>query len=130
MKINFIYKASRIPSILYTRFLNYYFLNSKKRTLDLKNFFARKKLKKGRPSIHFFGFRGDEYNRAKKIWGEPDFIHPVHDRRAYIEIDTDIDILIFANKERPEKIRKYRREYTDMKKVVDLINKRDYNNNK
>ena len=99
-------------------------MNSKKRTLDLKNFFARKKPKKGRPSIPFFGFRGDEYNRAKKIWGEPDFIHPVHDRRAYIEIDTDIDILIFANKERPEKIRKYRREYTDMKKVVDLISKK------
>ena len=34
--------------------------------------------------VHFFGFRGDEYNRAKKIWGEPDFIHPVHDRRSYI----------------------------------------------
>jgi|TARA_R100000388_G_C7215802_1_gene146091 hypothetical protein len=66
--------------------------------------------------VHFFGFRGDEYNRAKKIWGEPDFIHPVHDRRSYIEIDKDNDVLIFANKERPEILSRYRREYTDMKK--------------
>lgn len=65
--------------------------------------------------IHFIGFRGDEYNRAKKIWGEPDFIHPVHDKRAYIEIDISKDILIFANKESPDTIHKYRREYIDMK---------------
>ena len=65
--------------------------------------------------VHFIGFRGDEYNSAVKIWGEPDFIHPVHDRRAYIEIDKENDILIFAGKERPEILSKYRREYTDMK---------------
>ena len=64
---------------------------------------------------HFFGFRGDEYNRAVKIWGKPDFIHPVHDRRAYVEIDKDNDILIFANKERPDIISNYRREYEDIK---------------
>jgi len=67
-------------------------------------------------ALHFIGFRGDEYNRAKKIWGEPDFIHPVHDRRAYVEIDIFDDILIFANKERPDVISKYRREYEDIKK--------------
>ena len=66
---------------------------------------------------HFFGFRGDEYNRAVKIFGLPDFIHPVHDRRAYLEIDKDKDILVFANKERPDVIRSYRREYEDMKIV-------------
>ena len=66
---------------------------------------------------HFFGFRGDEYNRAKKIWGEPDFIHPVHDRRAYLEIDKEKDILIFSNKEHPDVFSKYRREYEDMKKL-------------
>ena len=65
--------------------------------------------------VHFFGFRGDEYNRAKRIWGEPDFIHPVPDRRAYVEIDKDNDILIFANKERPEVLSRYRREYTARK---------------
>lgn len=66
-------------------------------------------------ALHFIGFRGDEYNRAKKIWGEPDFIHPVHDRRAYVEIDIFEDTLIFANKERPDVISKYRREYEDIK---------------
>ena len=66
-------------------------------------------------ALHFIGFRGDEYNRAKKIWGEPDFIHPVHDRRAYVDIDIFDDILIFANKERPDVISKYRREYEDIK---------------
>ena len=64
---------------------------------------------------HFFGFRGDEYNRAVKIWGKPDFIHPVHDRRAYVEIDKDNDILIFANKELQDIISNYRREYEDIK---------------
>ena len=66
--------------------------------------------------VHFIGFRGDEYNSAVKIWGKPDFIHPVHDRRAYVEIDKENDILIFAGKERPEILSKYRREYTDMKR--------------
>ena len=66
--------------------------------------------------VNFIGFRGDEYNSAVKIWGKPDFIHPVHDRRAYVEIDKENDILIFAGKERPEILSKYRREYTDMKR--------------
>ncbi len=68
--------------------------------------------------VHFFGFRGDEYTRAKKIWGKPDFIHPVHDRRSYVEYDPENDIGIFANKEKPEVLSKYRREYTDMKKSL------------
>jgi hypothetical protein len=67
---------------------------------------------------HFIGFRGDEYNSAKKIWGEPDFVHPVHDKRAYVEIDKDNDVLIFANKERPEVISKYRREYADLRNAT------------
>ena len=49
--------------------------------------------------IHFIGFRGYEYVSAVRVWGKPDFIHPVHDRRAYIEIDKENDILIFANNE-------------------------------
>ena len=67
--------------------------------------------------VHFFGFRGNEYNSAVRIWGQPDFIHPVHDRRAYVEYDPHNDIGIFANKETEEKIHNYRREYADMKKV-------------
>jgi hypothetical protein len=76
-----------------------------------------------KPTLHFFGFRGDEYNRAKLIWGEPDFIHPVHDRRAYVEFDPENDIGIFAGKERPDVIRKYRREYHDMKIVQNSADK-------
>jgi len=67
--------------------------------------------------IHFIGFRGYEYVSAVRVWGIPDFIHPVHDRRAYIEIDKENDILIFANKESEDTISSYRREYEDMKKV-------------
>ena len=33
-----------------------------------------------------------------------------------LEIDKENDILIFAGKERPEILSKYRREYTDMKR--------------
>ena len=58
---------------------------------------------------HFFGFRGDEYNRAKRIWGEPDFIHPVHDRRAYIEIDKEKDILIFVESKESEILKRLKK---------------------
>ena len=51
--------------------------------------------------VHFIGFRGDEYYSAVKIWGEPDFIHPVNDYRANVDIDWENDIIIFAGKERP-----------------------------
>ena len=53
--------------------------------------------------------------------GRANFIHPVHDRRAYIEIDKEHDILIFANKEHPDVIRKYRREYADLKMLQKFL---------
>lgn len=34
------------------------------------------------PALHFIGFRGDEYTRAVKIFGKPDFIHRYWDYRA------------------------------------------------
>lgn len=46
-------------------------------------------------TIHFIGFRGDEYWSAVKIWGYPHFIHRNWDIRARIEI-ADGDIAIFA----------------------------------
>tara|TARA_R110001592_G_scaffold345091_1_gene636784 strand:+ start:120 stop:386 length:267 start_codon:yes stop_codon:yes gene_type:complete len=64
--------------------------------------------------VHFFGFRGVEYISAVRVWGKPDFIHPVHDRRAYIEYDSVNDIGVFANKETEDRIHSYRREYADM----------------
>ena len=65
--------------------------------------------------VHFIGFRGYEYISAVRVWGVPDFIHPIHDKRAYVEIDKENDIIIFANKEKEDVIGKYRREYADMK---------------
>ena len=65
-------------------------------------------------TVQFIGFRGDEYYSAVKIWGEPDFIHPVNDYRANVDIDWENDIIIFAGKERPGVKRFYRREYADM----------------
>ena len=35
-----------------------------------------------RKCIHFVGFRGDEYFRAVKVFGTPDFIHRNNDTRV------------------------------------------------
>jgi len=67
--------------------------------------------------VHFFGFRGVEYISAVRVWGQPDFVHPVHDRRAYIEYDPANDIGVFAGKETEDRIHSYRREYADMRGV-------------
>lgn len=45
--------------------------------------------------IHFVAFRGDEYLRAIRVFGRPDFIHPRWDRRARREI-AEGDTVIFA----------------------------------
>ena len=46
--------------------------------------------------VHFVAFRDDRYWNAVRVWGRPDFIHRVWDRRAQREIDHDYDVLIFA----------------------------------
>lgn len=46
--------------------------------------------------IHFVGFRSQEYISACRVWGEPDFIHKVHDGRMREEISKD-DTVVFAN---------------------------------
>ena len=66
--------------------------------------------------VHFFGFRGSEHISAVRVWGQPDFIHPIHDRRSYVDYDPINDIGVFAGKESEDKIGSYRREYTDMKR--------------
>lgn len=48
--------------------------------------------------IHFVWFRGDEYNRAVRVWGRPDFIHMSWDRRARREVDAG-DVVVFARGE-------------------------------
>lgn len=45
--------------------------------------------------IHFVGFRGDEYWRAVRVWGVPDFIHMSWDTRARREI-ADGDTVVLA----------------------------------
>jgi len=58
--------------------------------------------------VHFIGFRTDhEYQSAIKVFGKPDFVHKWHDRRAYGDIDTDNDTVVFASKARPDVINKY-----------------------
>lgn len=46
-------------------------------------------------SVHFVGFRGDEYLRAVRIWGEPTFIHRIWDVRAHAEVAPE-DLVVFA----------------------------------
>ena len=48
-----------------------------------------------RPALHFVGFRGDEYVRALRVFGPPDFIHIGWDRWARMEV-VDGDMAVFA----------------------------------
>lgn len=52
----------------------------------------------GDMALHFVGFRGDEYLRAIKLFGRPDFIHRYHDVRMVKEI-AEGDVVVFANGE-------------------------------
>ena len=53
--------------------------------------------------VHFIGFRGNEYHSAVRVWGLPDFIHLINDRRARGDMGPD-DILIFGPKADPDVI--------------------------
>jgi hypothetical protein len=46
--------------------------------------------------IHFVGFRGEEYRSACRVWGVPNFIHPVNDPRSRREIHAS-DTVVYAN---------------------------------
>ncbi|SFP57375.1 hypothetical protein [Sphingomonas rubra] len=46
-------------------------------------------------ALHFIGFRGDEYSRAVRVFGEPDFIHIGWDRWAKLEVMPG-DVAVFA----------------------------------
>ena len=45
--------------------------------------------------LHFVGFRDDRYYNARRVFGEPDFIHQGWDLRACREIAPH-DIIVFA----------------------------------
>lgn len=48
--------------------------------------------------LHFVGFRGDEYVRACRIFGRPDFIHRHNDQRLLRGGEmADGDMVIYAN---------------------------------
>lgn len=48
-----------------------------------------------RPCLHFVGFRGDEFGRAIRVFGQPDFIHRWWDFRAACDIAPG-DTVVFA----------------------------------
>ena len=49
--------------------------------------------------VHFVGFREDrEFLAAVRVFGQPDFIHKIHDHRAYGDIDEDNDIVVLASR--------------------------------
>lgn len=66
-------------------------------------------------AVHFVWFRGDEYNRACRIWGKPDFIHIGWDRRAAREIAAH-DTVVFARGEFDQQ--PVDRSYSDVKSVI------------
>ena len=56
-------------------------------------------------TVHYIGFRGDEYTRAYRLFGGPAMIHRVNDIRTQSEIDPDNDVAIYAGKEREDCVR-------------------------
>jgi len=46
-------------------------------------------------AVHFVGFKGDEFSRAKGAFGPPDFIHRIWDARAASMI-APYDTVVFA----------------------------------
>ena len=57
-------------------------------------------------AVHFVGFReNDEYLHAVMVFGKPDFIHLIHDRRMYREVSPD-DTIVFGSRGH-EKIPEY-----------------------
>jgi hypothetical protein len=45
--------------------------------------------------LHFVGFKGDEYPRAVRVFGRPDFVHRGWDLRAKREVAPG-DTVVFA----------------------------------
>lgn len=56
--------------------------------------------------MHFIGFRGEEYCSAVRVWGQPDFVHLIHDHRLYGDVGPD-DVLVFGPKADPAVISEY-----------------------
>jgi hypothetical protein len=50
-------------------------------------------------TVHYVGFRGDEYARAYRLFGGPVYIHKVYDDRVFTEVG-DEDVVVFGPKYR------------------------------
>jgi hypothetical protein len=53
--------------------------------------------------IHFVGFRTkQQFTNAVRVFGQPDFVHSIHDNRMYgdtgFPIDPKTDCVVFGNK--------------------------------
>jgi hypothetical protein len=59
-----------------------------------------------RPCLHFVGLRGDEYWRAVRVFGRPDFIHDAWDITAAAHA-APIDTVVFARGPADQKPRSF-----------------------
>jgi hypothetical protein len=57
-------------------------------------------------AVHFVGFRGDEFNRAVRVFGQPDFIHNVWDKRAVAEV-FEGDTVVLGPKGRDDQVAEF-----------------------
>ena len=51
-------------------------------------------------TVHYVGFRGDEYVRAYRVWGGPVMIHKDNDPRVMTEVGPD-DVVVYGPKYKP-----------------------------
>ena len=66
-------------------------------------------------NVHFVGFRGDEYWRACRVFGAPDFIHIRHDLRMRREV-ADGDTVVFGPAASPERIERNGPDIVEVKR--------------
>jgi hypothetical protein len=55
-------------------------------------------------AIHFVGFKDNRYNTAVKVFGTPDFIHRVWDKRAADEV-MENDVVVFADSDETQEVK-------------------------
>lgn len=55
-------------------------------------------------AIHFVGFKDNRYHTAVKVFGTPDFIHRIWDKRAADEV-MENDVVIFADSDETQEVK-------------------------
>ena len=56
--------------------------------------------------LHFVGFKDDRYSTAVAVFGKPDFIHKLWDRRAVDEIAPG-DTVVFADGDERSPVKRF-----------------------